>query len=91
MKKIEKLTLIKKIIINAFKKYLIIISAFIPYIANECWEKITKKNNLSSQEWPRFNNDTLIEKDEFDVVIQINGKKRAIINAINNESEDEYF
>jgi leucyl-tRNA synthetase len=87
---IDKKTLNEEEIINAYKKYLIIISAFIPYIANECWEKITKQNNLSSQEWPKIEN-TLIKKDNFDVVIQINGKKRAIINAINDESEENIF
>jgi leucyl-tRNA synthetase len=87
---IDKKTLNEEDIINAYKKYLIIISAFIPYIANECWEKITKENNLSSQEWPKIEN-TLIKKDHFDVVIQINGKKRAIINAINDESEENIF
>jgi len=75
---------------DAFKKYLIIISAFIPYIANECWKKITKKTDLAAQEWPKFNNESL-KKDRFDVVIQINGKKRAIINTINNETEDNIF
>ena len=65
-------------------------SAFVPYIANECWEKITKNNNLSSQEWPEIE-DTLIKKDNFDVIIQVNGKKRAIINAINNENEENVF
>jgi leucyl-tRNA synthetase len=87
---IDKKTLNQEDIINAYKKYLIIISAFIPYIANECWEKITKENNLSSQVWPKIE-DTLIKKDYFDVVIQINGKKRAIINAINNENEENVF
>jgi len=87
---IDKKTLNEEDIINSYKKYLVIISAFIPYIANECWEKITKQNNLSSQEWPKIEN-TLIKKDHFDVVIQINGKKRAIINAINNESEENIF
>jgi leucyl-tRNA synthetase len=87
---IDKKTLNEEDIINAYKKYLIIISAFIPYIANECWEKITKENNLNSQEWPKIEN-TLIKKDHFDVVVQINGKKRAIINAINNESEENIF
>ena len=87
---IDKKTSNEKDIINAYKKYLIIISAFIPYIANECWEKITKENNLSSQEWPKIE-DTLIKKDHFDIVIQINGKKRAVINAINNESEENIF
>jgi leucyl-tRNA synthetase len=87
---VEKLIVDKYSLTDAFKKYLIIISSFIPYIANECWEKITKRNDLVIQEWPKFNNESL-EKDEFNVVIQINGKKRAIINAINNESVDDIF
>ena len=85
---IDKKTLSEENIINAYKKYLIIISAFIPYIANECWEKITKQNNLSSQEWPKIEN-TLIKKDYYDVVIQVNGKKRAIIKATKNEGEED--
>jgi leucyl-tRNA synthetase len=87
---IDKKVLNEEDIINAYKKYLIIISAFIPYIANECWEKITKENNLSSQVWPKIEN-THIKKDHFDIVVQINGKKRAIINAFNNESEENIF
>jgi len=87
---IDKKTLDKDFIAESYKKYLIIISAFIPYIANECWEIITKKNDLTAQEWPKIQNN-LIQKDYFDVVIQINGKKRAIINAINNENEESIF
>ena len=87
---VDKKTLNETDIINTYKKYLIIISAFTPFIANECWEKITKEKNLSSQDWPKIEN-TYIKKDHFDIVIQINGKKRAIINAINNESEENIF
>jgi len=29
-----------------------------------------------------------LHKENFDIVIQINGKKRAIINSTNNESEE---
>ena len=84
---IDKKILNENDIINSYKKYLIIISIFIPHIANECWEKITKKNDLTAQEWPKIE-DNLIKNDHFDIVIQINGRKRAIINAINNESEE---
>ena len=84
---IEKSQIDKNKLTEVFKKYLIIISAFIPYIANECWEKITKKNDLFTQEWPQFNSESL-KKNEFNVVVQINGKKRAIINAIHNETEE---
>ena len=75
---------------DIFKKYLIIMSAFTPYIANECWEKITEKNDLSLQKWPEVQN-FFLKKDNFNVVIQINGKKRAIINAINNEEQESIF
>jgi len=84
---IEKQTIDKEEIIKVYKKYLIIISAFIPYIANECWEKITGKQDISFQEWPRIDN-SLLRKENYDIVVQVNGKKRAIINASNNESEE---
>ena len=84
---IEKQTIDREEIINVYKKYLIIISAFIPYIANECWEKITGKQDINFQEWPRID-DSLLSKENYDIVIQVNGKKRAIINATNNESEE---
>ena len=84
---IEKQTIDKEEIINVYKKYLIIISAFIPYVANECWEKITGKQDINFQEWPQIDN-SLLSKEYYDIVIQVNGKKRAIINATNNESEE---
>ena len=72
---------------NIFKNYLIIASVFIPYISNECWNKISGNNNLSSQNWPIIK-DNLKIKDTYDIVIQVNGKKRAIVNVANNESEE---
>ena len=80
----------KEEIINIYKKYLIIISAFIPYVSNECWENLTGKKDLALQEWPRVD-ESFLHKENFDIVIQINGKKRAIINATKNESEENIF
>ena len=84
---IEKQSLKKEDIVDIYKKFLIIISAFIPYIANECWEKITGKQDITLQEWPKID-ESFLHKESFDIVVQINGKKRAIINATNNESEE---
>jgi leucyl-tRNA synthetase len=74
-------------ITGAYKKYLIIISVFIPFVSNECWEKITGKNDLNEQNWPKTE-DFSLTKENFDIVIQINGKKRAIINANKDEKEE---
>jgi leucyl-tRNA synthetase len=87
---IDKKSLKADVLTKAYKNYLIIISTFIPYVSNECWENFTEKNDLSSQNWPIIENFSVIN-DNFDIVIQINGKKRAIINANNNENEDSIF
>jgi leucyl-tRNA synthetase len=84
---IEKQNLNKEDIVSIYKKYLIIVSTFIPYIANECWEKITGKQDITLQQWPNID-ESFLHKENFDIVIQINGKKRAIINSTNNESEE---
>ena len=48
----------------------------IPHYASECLEEMQKKEKI---EWPDVNEDLLVE-DKIDYVIQINGKKRAILN-----------
>ena len=84
---IDKKLLSNEEIEDSYKKYLIIVSIFIPFVSNECWEKLTGQNDLSSQQWPEIKV-LNAKKDNYDLVIQINGKKRAIINATNNESEE---
>ena len=59
-----------------FKKVLIIMLPVIPHLANECLEKIDEKNDIK---WPIVN-DKFIQNDKSNLVIQINGKKRALIS-----------
>ena len=70
----------KKIDINNLKtnyiKLLILFSPALPHYTSECLEEINGKNTIS---WPDANKDLLVE-DKIDYVIQINGKKRAILN-----------
>jgi len=73
---------------NIFIKYLIIISAFIPHIANECYSNITGKDDLYNQMWPKFDSKLLEDNKKFIIVIQINGKKRALIEADANDNEE---
>jgi len=73
---------------DIFIKYLIIISAFIPHIAHECYYILTGKQDLHNQMWPKFDNQLLQDNKKFLVVIQNNGKKRALIEVDANDSED---
>jgi len=73
---------------DIFIKYLIIVSAFIPHIANECYTDVTKKDDLHNQMWPKFDGELLQDNKKFIIVVQINGKKRALIEADANENEE---
>ena len=56
----------------------------LPHFASECIE-INKFE--VDQIWPKYDNDILIE-DNVNFVVQINGKKRALISAKRDISED---
>ncbi len=68
-----------------YSKILRILMPFIPHFANECFEKLELND---SKDWPKVNDKYL--KSEFcNIVIQINGKKREIIQTHNNIDEEE--
>ena len=75
---------------DLFKKFIIMISIFIPFISNEIWEKITGNQDLDKQDWPTFNFEKK-KTEKINIVVQINGKKRAILTVIENESEEIIF
>ncbi len=49
---------------------------------------ITGKDDLYNQMWPKFDNELLKDNKKFIIVVQINGKKRALIEADANDNEE---
>ncbi len=74
-----------KTIIENYKKILICMMPVIPHFANECLEFLEDGSVIN---WPTINKKLLIEED-INFVIQINGKKRGLIKANRNISENE--
>ena len=66
-----------------YLKILTLFKPVIPHYASECGEDLGIKDNI---QWPETNID-ILEEDKIDYVIQINGKKRAILNE--NKDMDE--
>jgi leucyl-tRNA synthetase len=60
---------------GCYKKLLIIFSPAIPHFSAECLGDLGEYKNI---EWPKIDKN-LLEEDKIDYVIQINGKKRAIL------------
>ena len=83
IKEIEK-PMKTEILLENYKKILIAMIPFIPHFANECLTKINK-NRI---QWPVVLKSELIE-ESINFVIQINGKKRALLKVKNNISEED--
>ncbi|MCH7541875.1 leucine--tRNA ligase [Patescibacteria group bacterium] len=78
--------------IETLKKYLIVISIFTPFIAEELWSRIGEKASVHDQKWPEVENEHLREESAT-VVVQVNGKLRDTleiqISNIRNQKEIE--
>ena len=62
-------------------------SPVLPHLISECLSELEVKNTSF---WPEINTKYLEEKS-VNIVIQINGKKRDLINCDKNISEEELF
>jgi leucyl-tRNA synthetase len=68
-------TITKKTLLENYRKILICIQPIIPHLANEALEMTKNKNEII---WPKYEKD-LINESKTKIVIQINGKKRGLI------------
>ena len=68
-----------------YTKILVCFSPVIPHFANECLIDLGCKKNIN---WPKYD-ESLLEEEKVNIVIQINGKKREVINVKKDTSENE--
>ena len=66
---------------------LIIFSPVLPHLISECLDEIGCNDR---NDWPKVE-EKYLEKSEISYVIQINGKKRLLLNAEKDISEDNLF
>ena len=75
----------KKTLIENYSKILITMMPIIPHFASECLEKNKFKINIK---WPIYD-EALLFEDSIKIVVQINGKKRALIDAKRDIEEND--
>jgi len=71
-----------------FEKFLLIISPFVPHIAEELWSNIGNKESIFLQGWPKYNDD-LLKDEKVKLVVQVNGKARGVVEVDAEASEQE--
>ena len=77
-------TVSKKLI----EELVIILSPFVPHIAEEFWSLLGQSQTISYQSWPQYSED-LIQLDEVTIAVQVNGKLRANINVAKDSNESD--
>jgi len=85
IKEIEK-EYTKNTLLKNYSKILISIQPIIPHFSSEC----LKLMNMENLMWPKFD-EKIIEETEVNFVVQINGKKRGIINTNKEILEKDLF
>ena len=71
-------------LVEEYSKFLISITPVVPHLSSECLGQI----NINNFKWPQIEEKFLIEEDT-NIVVQINGKKRGIINTKKDISEEK--
>ncbi|MDA8851635.1 leucine--tRNA ligase [Candidatus Pelagibacter sp.] len=74
----------KEILIENYKKILILMSPFIPHFTSECLSMLDQEE----VKWPTVLEEELIE-EEINFVVQINGKKRSILRVKRDINKNE--
>ena len=74
----------KDVLIENYRKILILMSPFIPHFSSECLSNV-KQTQIH---WPTVSKEELIE-EEINLVVQINGKKRALLRVKRDMKKNE--
>ena len=72
---------------KSLKEMIIILSPFTPFIAEELYNSLTKKEGIMNEKWPIYNEKAFI-REEMEIVIQINGKLKDKIKVNKDEKEE---
>ncbi|MBC7194792.1 MAG: leucine--tRNA ligase, partial [Caldisericia bacterium] len=72
---------------EVFKKFILILAPFAPFISEEMWEKLGNKESVHLMNWPSYN-EKIIQRDIIELVIEIDGKVRGRIK-IDRETDEK--
>jgi leucyl-tRNA synthetase len=73
---------------NAFELLVLMLAPFAPHLAEELWGMLGQRDLAVGAAWPAFDAE-LAKEEQFEVVVQINGRVRARILVEGGLSEDE--
>jgi len=65
----------EKIPNSIIRRFVLVLAPFVPHIAEELWQEIGEKYSVHQQDWPKYDQKLLVEKN-ITIPVQINGRVR---------------
>lgn len=78
----------RKALGEALKTMVHLISPFAPHLAEELWQSIGGEGEVATERWPEVDKKAL-EREDFLLIVQVNGKLRARVTVPLSSSEDK--
>jgi leucyl-tRNA synthetase len=85
MKAVNKLSKKEILDLQTAEKLIILMAPIFPHLAEELWQMTDKKTSVFDQKWPNFKN-IKKKRAHYEVVVQVNGKKRGSYKAKPDQS-----
>lgn len=73
---------------DIYEKFILLLSPFAPHLAEEIWRQLGHQQSIALENWPEYD-PALIQDEEIELVVQINGKVRDKIAAAADIAEEE--
>ncbi|MGQ9507852.1 MAG: leucine--tRNA ligase [Thermodesulfobacteriota bacterium] len=78
----------KRVLREAIEITVVLLSPFVPHIAEELWQQLGNQESILMRDWPEYDPEA-IQKEELLIVVQINGKLRDRIMVPSSYGEEE--
>ncbi len=73
---------------EALETVVLLLSPFVPHIAEELWERLGYKGSIFHQSWPGYN-EKYLKEEKMVIVVQVNGRVRNRITVTTDISEEK--
>jgi len=77
----------QKVLDEAVEAVVILLSPFVPHIAEELWHILGKPNSIFKTKWPEYDRSAIVE-DVVTIVVQVNGKLRSKVEVPSDIKEE---
>lgn len=78
----------KAVVFEACGALVRLLSPFVPHITHELWQGMGYATALINEAWPEVDEDALV-RDEIDLVVQVNGKRRSSVTVSASASKED--